>query len=705
MSRAKRAIDEIYLTEQYARFKERYITPGPDILIQGNKHTSFKVQNTSATDYDITSRNMGYGMLLAVMLNDQETFDGLYAYVRAHQTRSDGLGLMHRRVDKNNTDESEFGIPVPHGKAYMNKNDYLLPDIKRRYISATRTMYSFVSMTEFGNISKADLITLLLSDNRIADGDANDWIPASSAGRQLNSVTDADLDITMALIIASRRWPNLAYESNPAPGFDYRVEAAANIRNVLLFDVNTDGFLNNGSLGNNIDGTDQFFPSGQGDRKRWNPSQFCPAWIRAFKEFIQDNKLNPLVTDELYYFSTTDPATLVASASRINSTAYFLDRCDTVIATMYSEMSKISNLTGQTLYPDWVDTSTGYAKKTSECDRFSYDTIISDADNCESEQHLLSSYNYYYDATRIAWRIGTDYSWFGDSNALIIANNIARHFNGRAKTIVDGYTITGMPWNGSDRDGFNLDSGGRNHSSTFVSMNACASLSLITEPENAGKWYNETISVKDYDKKSDGTENQYACSGDALRILSLLFMSGNMRHQERLVRIKGIENGFYVTNQNDGINYNDDYLRDYTDMNYVDKTGTTAYSLLKLICLGGNDVAIRVYHTGYFVRRAKDTTITCGNGSNDLKYVGDTFVDNPDLFDINPEAVFTIVDLGTDENGVSKVAFRHKKTGKYIRCSIPYAGLSYAMRLDENTSLFDNTTKIRNELCFSIIPQ
>jgi hypothetical protein len=41
----------------------------------------------------------------------------------------------------------------------------------------------------------------------------------------------------------------------------------------------------------------------------------------------------------------------------------------------------------------------------------------------------------------------------------------------------------------------------------------------------------------------------------------------------------------------------------------------------------------------------------------------DTFVDNPDLFDINPEAVFTIVDLGTDENGVSKVAFRHKKTG------------------------------------------
>jgi hypothetical protein len=79
------------------------------------------------------------------------------------------------------------------------------------------------------------------------------------------------------------------------------------------------------------------------------------------------------------------------------------------------------------------------------------------------------------------------YSWFGDSNALIIANKIARHFNGRAKTIVDGYTITGLPWNGSDRDGFNPDSGGRNNSSTFVSMNACASLSLITEPENAGK--------------------------------------------------------------------------------------------------------------------------------------------------------------------------------------------------------------------------
>jgi hypothetical protein len=30
-----------------------------------------------------------------------------------------------------------------------------------------------------------------------------------------------------------------------------------------------------------------------------------------------------------------------------------------------------------------------------------------------------------------------------------------------------------------------------------------------------------------------------------------LFMSGNMRHQERLVRIKGIENGFLRHNQND----------------------------------------------------------------------------------------------------------------------------------------------------------
>jgi hypothetical protein len=237
-------------------------------------------------------------------------------------------------------------------------------------------------------------------------------------------------------------------------------------------------------------------------------------------------------------------------------------------------------------------------------------------------------------------------------------------------------------------------------------MNACASLSLTTEPENAGEWYYETIAVKDGDKKSDGTENQYACSGVALRILSLLFLSGNMRYQERLVRIKGLENGFYVTNQNDGVSYSDSYLRDYTDMPYVDKTGTTEYSKLKLISLGGNDVAIRVKHSGCIVRRAKDTGIVCGDGpSSETDFIGDTPTSDPDLFDINPEAVFTIVDLGTDDDGVSKVAFRHKKTGKYIRCSIPYSGLSYALRLDNNTSLFDNTNKIRSELCFTIIPQ
>jgi len=699
--------NEQYLVDQYTQYKTRYVTNGPDIEIFGKTYPTMKVRGGVSSDYDTTSQNMGYTMLLAVIFNDQQTFDRLYAYVCAHLNRSDGFGLMHRKISDNNVNESEFRIRVPHGVPYMHKADYKLPDARKRYIAATRDMYSSISMTKYKSISKTDLITRLEADHKINDIDPNNWIPAASNDRQLTSSTDADFDIAMALVLASNKWANLPYESNPVPGFDYRVEAAKNIRNILLFDINSDGYLNNGSMGNNIDGSDQLFPVQWGGQSGWSPSFFCPAWLRAFKTFIHDNEYNPLVTNELYYYTASDLTGSIADATKLQGTSYFQTFCDTLVTTMYTEMVKINNVPNQKFYPDWVDTTGTAPKKSNESDRYYYNTLIDNAADYNTEKYQRMSYNYYYPATRVAWRIGTDFSWSGDTNAKIITKKFAQQLKGCAKTIVDGYSITGGAWNEADRDGFNLDTGGINHSSIFVLMNACASLALDMESDNAKEWYDETVSVYNNDNNTDDSSNQYTCTGDMLRILSLVFLSGKMSNPECLVRIKGIENGFFITNQDDGINFNDQFLRDYTDMTYVDKTGSTKYSRLKLINLGGNDVAIRVDHTGKLVRRAKDNVITCGvsNSFPESKYIGDTPTANPDLYDVNPEAVFTIVDLGTDKNNNKIVAFLHKATQKYLRCSIPYSGLSYALQLDNDIGVFDETNNIRTEISFSIMPQ
>jgi endo-1,4-beta-D-glucanase Y len=57
---------------------------------------NLRVQRDPFNNNDTVSEGIAYGMLLAVYLNDRPTFDGLWAYAKAHMN---GNGFMHWRVD------------------------------------------------------------------------------------------------------------------------------------------------------------------------------------------------------------------------------------------------------------------------------------------------------------------------------------------------------------------------------------------------------------------------------------------------------------------------------------------------------------------------------------------------------------------------------------------------------------------------------
>lgn len=716
-------VDEKYLLDQYQYFKARWVVDAPDTTINSKKYKTMRVQRDKSTDFDTVSEGIGYGMLLAVMFNDQTTFDRLYAYAIAHSNRNDEWGLMHWKVDKNGVNISEFKIPVPHREAYMYKGDWGKQDQDRKYIAATKKKYGNQYDKRINNddnqpceIQKSKIVSDLVNDGTIdlkayPDGENEDsWLPACENDRKLVSATDGDMDIAMALVLASKKWANLAYEGNPTPGFDYRVEAARNIRNVLLFDFSQDAvkypYVCNGCYLNAKHGEDpnmNAISNPWGGQAGWNPSYFCPAWIRSFKEFIQDNQNNPLVKNTLKY------ADVWVNSAKVDP-AKFLTRCDYILSLMYTEMNKINAINGPMgLYPDWVDTQPDVPVKSEVSDRYYYSELV-DMSNYMSAQYKLMSFNNYYDGVRVPWRIGMDYAWYGDSNAKNIITEIANRFNGLATTIVDGYTITGNPWVFEDRDGFNnIDpdlsiegnpkAGGQYHTSTFVSMYACAALALPDEPNNAAAWYNETVKTYDPDKFKDGKVNPNTYFGMSLRMLSLVYLSGKMSNPERTVAVKGIRpdditgNTYYwTTKTNEGAIWN---WSGYGNSQITDD------SKYKFVSLGGNDIAILDGHTGRVLRRARDTlTFDIIYGG---RFIGDTKVSNVDLYDINPEAIFTVIDLGvTDDSGNKLYAFLHKATQKYVRDSTPNRGNGNGITLVDNTGTIDVDGNVKKEIAFTI---
>jgi endo-1,4-beta-D-glucanase Y len=421
---------------------------------------AMRVQRDKASNYDTVSEGMGYGMLLAVYFNDQATFDKLYAYVKKHL---DNVGLMHWMVRADNVDISEFKLPVPHGDPYMNwKTEWNKDESDKVYID-----------------SKVD--PSVKTDP--------DYVRVATR-RNKNSATDADVDIATALCFAAYRWKNGAY--------NYLQEAAVNIKTILKFDVDNHNFLKNGDSWGGSEG--------------WNPCYFTPAWFKVYKQVITDHKteLNAV------FGGKPDDA---------------IQKCDDVLDTMYTHMAYINAVNGtEGLYPDWCDTSAedGTVEKASLSDRKYYldedkDGNVDDRDNDgdidEDDAYSLPSFNYYYDAVRVPWRIGMDYSWYGDTRAEAIDQEIGEFFKGKVTTLVDGYAIDGSAWKWADRDGFNGATGGTNHSVTFIAMNACATLTY-GDSSYASDFYNE---VKGNKEDYTADHNYY---GNCVRMMSLLYLSG-----------------------------------------------------------------------------------------------------------------------------------------------------------------------------------
>ncbi len=117
-----------------------------------------------------------------------------------------------------------------------------------------------------------------------------------------------------------------------------------------------------------------------------------------------------------------------------------------------------------------------------------------------------AGYDYRYDATRVPWRLAMDAAWYCDSRATSQLNLINGFFKGiGAANIKDGYTLDGAP-----------TSDGLYHNASFVAP-AAAGAVVSTDSQYRTSMWDETVRLRD--------EGYYH---DSLRLLSLLFMSGNM---------------------------------------------------------------------------------------------------------------------------------------------------------------------------------
>lgn len=109
-----------------------------------------------------------------------------------------------------------------------------------------------------------------------------------------------------------------------------------------------------------------------------------------------------------------------------------------------------------------------------------------------------------YDAARAPWRLAVDAAWFCDARALAQLEKLNAFFQGvGAANIVDGYRLGGEPL-------------GQWHNAAFVAPAAAGAIVSTRASYRSALW-SETVRL------TDG--NYY---NDTLRLLSLLFISGNM---------------------------------------------------------------------------------------------------------------------------------------------------------------------------------
>ncbi|MCX7820530.1 MAG: glycosyl hydrolase family 8, partial [Brevinematales bacterium] len=422
-----------------------------------------RVRRDAGTDYDTVSEGIAYGMLLAAYFSDRDTLDGLYKYAKAH---FNSKGLMHWKVDKNGVNISEFNIPVPHGIVWKNTN--------------TGQQIA----TNEGIIA--------------SELPGTGWVRVTWYTRGMTSATDADVDIALALIMANKLWGSSA-------NYNYRTEANTLLSNIMLYDMGV-GFSNELFLypGACVNGT---WSGIWGGPKGWNPSYFTPAWFKVFKEFTGDSRWDELSTK------------------------------------IYQHIDKIllySKNTG--LLPDWCNTSStsvSVVSGTYNAAEDSYsgvsDILVFLVERTNTDGKIVTNYystpkgnmsfNVYYDAIRVIWRMALAVSWYGDEkakNILMLQNQFFRNKYYQTpqgiNNIKDGYSIDGTDWHPLRKDALSVSRGGQWTTSPFVAM--VSTSALFADDDYARKLYGSLVS-----SKTPYTDT-YHYYGNTLRLLALLYLSG-----------------------------------------------------------------------------------------------------------------------------------------------------------------------------------
>ncbi|MGC8765112.1 MAG: glycosyl hydrolase family 8 [Brevinematia bacterium] len=325
----------------------------------------------------------------------------------------------------------------------------------------------------------------------------NGWVRLSWYTRGYTSATDADVDMALALGMAYKLWGSSA-------NYNYETEAKTLMENILNYDMgigfnnNNELFLYPGTCVNN--GWSGIW----GGKAGWNPSYFTPAWYKIFEKMTGDTRWSDLSTK------------------------------------IYQEISKIEAVNNNTgLLPDWCDTTGTTPKAPSGTISGSYSgasdilvNVIEETNNGRivtnyyTNQPGKMSYNFYYDAIRVLWRMAVAVSWFGDEKARNIVIKQNQFFRNKfylrpqgINNIKDGYSIDGSAWNIANKDALNDAVGGQWTTSPFIAMVA-TSLLVAGDYDYSVKLFNALVN-----SKTPYTE-KFHYYGNTLRLLALLYLSG-----------------------------------------------------------------------------------------------------------------------------------------------------------------------------------
>ncbi len=198
-----------------------------------------------------------------------------------------------------------------------------------------------------------------------------------------------------------------------------------------------------------------------------------------------DISMGQVKPGDLFGDRSTDPRNpsyLAPAAYEIFSDFDLSQRWSPVKSNAYIFIAKAQNPTTG-LVPDWCDSNgSGLAFNGSSPDEFSYDSA------------------------KVFFNMAVAYSWYGHADAKTICSKATTFFKRIGATkIVDGYKLNGTPV-------------GSYHNDLFVSS-AAAGFMTGTDRQMATGFYKECIATKNS-----------LCLGRTLRLLTLMYMSGNLQN-------------------------------------------------------------------------------------------------------------------------------------------------------------------------------